>query len=48
MCTVVESQVQPMGAVQTMQALFLFIVRLYAGLLGILTMKNNVDTQPFE
>ena len=43
-CTVVKSQ--QTRAVKTMQALLSFIMRLYAGLPGILTLKNNVGTQP--
>ena len=37
-----------MGAVKTLQALLSFIVSLEAGLSGILTLKNNNNTQYFE
>ena len=48
MCTGVKSQIQPMGAVKTMQALLSFVVMLYAGLPGIITLKNNGGTQPLQ
>ena len=47
MCTVVKSHIQPMGAVKTIQALLSFVVRLYAGLSGIIFLKNNASTHPF-
>ena len=47
MFTLLKSQIQPMGALKTMQALLSFVVRLQAGLPGILTLKDNNGTQHF-
>ena len=46
MCLVVQSQIGSVGAVNTMQALLSFAVSLQAGLPGVFSLKNNVESQP--
>ena len=41
-----HAQIYPMGAVETMQILLSFAVRLQTGLPLILTLNNNDGTQP--
>ena len=42
----VPDSANAMGVVGTIQALLSFVVRLFTGLPGILTLKINVGTQP--